>query len=435
MITNERQYKVTKAQVARFKESLDQFDEIDLARQGIDPVIIAAQRSSMEQQLADLEVDLSRYEKLRSGKVRKLAVASITEIGPKLIEARIVQGLSQRELADLLGMKEQQIQRYEQDRYFSANLTRCAEVAAALGVNLDAQFQVRQLSLLDQLPEQDRIGFDTAKLPVRTMLKRGWLHQFELAHPSEAFRSDYELAATFIQEATRGRSASALHKQNIRSGSTQDPYALAAWKARILWKARELNIHPSESRNIDISVVKTLIELSGQDDGPQQAVALLREQGIALVFEEHLPQTHLDGAALLLDNNVPVIGMTMRYNRLDNFWFVLLHECAHILLHREKGLKDGFFDDERAPALEDVEKEADSYALNAAIPNEVWKRSLVRFTSSREQVIQFAKKNRVGVAVVAGRIHRERNDYSLFSDLVGQGEPKKLISAAGYWET
>ncbi len=162
---------------------------------------------------------------------------------------------------------------------------------------------------------------------------------------------------------------------------------------------------------------------------------MLRERGIALVFEEHLPKTHLDGAALLLDDSIPVIGMTMRYNRLDNFWFVLLHECAHILLHLEKGLKDGFFDDERAPAIAEVEKEADAYALNALIPNEIWKHSLVRFTSSRKQVIEFAKRARVGVAVVAGRIQRERNDYSLFPDLVGQGEPKKLISAAGYWET
>ena len=438
MITNERQYKITKVQVERFRSALSQFDEIDLARRGLDPVIIAAQRSSLEQQLSDLESDLAQYEQLRSGEVRRLPVASITEIGLKLIEARIVQGLSQRELADRLGMKEQQVQRYEQDQYFSASLARCAEVAAALDIDLRAQFEVRQLSLFDRLaPQQpdERIAFDTAKLPLKEMRKRGWLDQFGLARPSEAYRSDLELAAAFIQEATRGRSALALHKQNVRSGSKQDPYALAAWKARVLWKARKLKISRGEHTSLDISVVKTLTKLSELEDGPQQAVALLRERGIALVFEEHLPQTHLDGAAMVLDDGVPVIGLTLRYNRLDNFWFVLLHECAHVLLHTERGLKDGFFDDERSPAIADVEKEADTYALNALIPNEIWKRSLVRFTSSREQVIQFAKKNRVGVAVVAGRIQRERDDYALFSDLVGQGKPKTLISAAGYWET
>lgn len=437
MITNERQYKITKLQVDRFKDALEQFDEIDLARQGIDPVIIDAQRSSIEQQVSDLENDLARYEKLRSGEVRRLAIASISEIGFKLIEARIVQGLSQRELADRLGMKEQQVQRYEQDQYQSASLARCAEIAAALDIDLDAQFEVRQLSLLDRLmPKQldNPIAFDAAKLPLKEMRKRGWLDQFDLEHPSEGYRSDLELAAHLMQEATRGRIALSLHKQNVRAGSKQDPYALAAWKARVLWKARKLNLAPMSGVNLDISVIKVLTELSEQDDGPQKAVALLRERGIAVVFEDHLPQTHLDGAAMLLDDRVPVIGMTLRYNRLDNFWFVLMHECAHIILHTEKGLKDGFFDDERTPASDDVEREADTYARNALIPNEIWKHSLVRFTSSREQVVKFAAKYHVGASVVAGRIQRERNDYAMFSDLVGQGKPKKLISSAGYWE-
>jgi HTH-type transcriptional regulator / antitoxin HigA len=147
MITNERQYKITKAQTQKFKDALDRFSEIELARQGIDPLIIAAQRSSLEQQLAELKADLRQYEKLRSGRLRQLPVADIPDLGAKLIEARIVQGLSQRDLAERLGMKEQQIQRYEQDRYLTANLNRCAEVAEALGIDLHARLDVRQARL------------------------------------------------------------------------------------------------------------------------------------------------------------------------------------------------------------------------------------------------------------------------------------------------
>ncbi len=436
MITNERQYKITKAQAQKFRDALGQFSEIDLARQGLDPVIIAAQRSSLEQQLADLQADLARFEKLRSGNVRQLPVANIAEIGVRLIEARIVQGLSQRELGERLGMKEQQVQRYEQDHYLTANLTRCAEVAEALGVDLHAHIDVRQPSLFDRLVPQQQdseITFDPAKLPVKEMKKRGWLEEVRLLY-ADSSQSDHDLAAAFVREASRGRQLLALHKQHIRAGSTQDEYALMAWKARVLWKARRLDVVRHRRPTLDIAVVRRLAELSEQADGPQQAVALLRERGVAVVFEEHLPQTHLDGAAMLLDDAVPVIGMTLRFNRLDSFWFVLLHECAHILLHADRGLRDGFFDDERAPALEAVEKEADEYARNALIPSEVWKGSFVRFTASSEQVIQFANKNKVGVPVVAGRIRRERDDYTLFSNLVGQGEPKKLISAAGYWE-
>ena len=437
MITNERQYKITKAHAEKFSDALDRFSEIELARQGIDPVIIAAQRSSLEQQLADLEADLTRYRNLRSGMVRQLPVATIAVLGAKLIEARIIQGLSQRELADRLGMKEQQVQRYEQDQYLTANLTRCAEVAEALDVELHAHFGVREPSLFDRLApqtqKQDGISFDQAKLPLKEMKRRGWLEIVRLQH-AKAHLSDRDLAAAFIREASQGRQTLTLHKQHVRAGSEQDEHALLAWKARVLWKARRLDVVRRNRPTIDLTTVRRLVELSRRADGPQQAVGLLREQGVAIVFEEHLPQTHLDGAAMLLDETVPVIGMTLRFDRLDSFWFVLLHECAHVMLHVDRGLREGFFDDERAAALGTVEEEADEYARNALIPSEVWKSSFVRFTASSEQVIQFAKKHNIGVAVVAGRIRRERQDYSLFSDLVGHGEAKALISAAGFWE-
>jgi HTH-type transcriptional regulator/antitoxin HigA len=436
MITNERQYKITKSQAEKFREALREFSEIELAHRGIDPIIIVAQRSSLEHQLADLEQELAEYEKLRSGKTRQLPLTSVAELGTKLIQARIVQGFSQRDLADRMGMKEQQIQRYEQDRYLSASLARCAEVADMLGLDVHGDLNVRQSDLFDRLlpqKENDTIAFNPAKLPVKEMKKRGWLN--ELAHlQTERRYSDRQLAAMFLRDATRGRQTLALHKQHIRAGSKQDKYALLAWKARVLWKARRLDIAFDRWRALDIATVRQLAELSARGDGPQQAVSLLRERGVAVVFEEHLPQTHLDGAAMLLDEKAPVIGLTLRFNRLDSFWFVLLHECAHILLHANRGLRDGFFDDEQAPARDAVEIEADEYARNALIPSELWTRSLIRFATSSEQVVQFAQNAKIGVAVVAGRIRRERNDYRLFPELVGQGEIKKLISAAGYWE-
>lgn len=145
MITNERQFRVTKAQVDRFREALHSFSEIDLAEQGVDPVLIAAQRSALAGQLGELEAEVIHYQKLQSGEVRRLPLATISDMGVRLIEARIVQGLSQKELGDRLGMKEQQIQRYEQECYLTANLTRCAEVAEALGIDIRAHLEVGPL--------------------------------------------------------------------------------------------------------------------------------------------------------------------------------------------------------------------------------------------------------------------------------------------------
>ena len=143
MITNERRYKITKVEAEKFHVAVERFNGLELAKQGIDPGIVAAQKTSLEQQLAELQEDLARHEGLRSSGGRRLFPSTISEIGEKLIEARIMQGLSQKALAGRLNMKEQQIQRYEQDRYLAANLTRIAEVAEALDLDLHAVFDLR----------------------------------------------------------------------------------------------------------------------------------------------------------------------------------------------------------------------------------------------------------------------------------------------------
>jgi HTH-type transcriptional regulator / antitoxin HigA len=61
-----------------------------------------------------------------------------------------------------------------------------------------------------------------------------------------------------------------------------------------------------------------------------RATEFLAKHGVHLVCLEHLPRTYLDGAALQLPDSTPVVGLRLRYDRLDNFWFCLPHELAHI---------------------------------------------------------------------------------------------------------
>jgi DNA-binding XRE family transcriptional regulator len=142
MITNERQYKITRSQVDKFRTALAEFNEIALIRQGIDPGIVSANRASLAEQLLELEKELAHYEELRSGDMKELTATSILELGSKLIEARIASGLSQRALAERLGIQEQQIQRYEQDRYSAANLNRLSAIADALHVKIQVLLKV-----------------------------------------------------------------------------------------------------------------------------------------------------------------------------------------------------------------------------------------------------------------------------------------------------
>jgi HTH-type transcriptional regulator/antitoxin HigA len=438
MITNERQNRITKSQVERFRAALTDFNEIDLVRQGIDPVIIAAQRAALEQQLAELEAEIANYENLRSGRVKRLFPENITDIGEKLIEARIAKGLSQKGLGERLGMKEQQIQRYEQERYLTANLTRVAEVAEALQLDLFAFLETREDTVRDKIAPNLKgiIGFDLTKLPVKEMKKRGWLEQMPML-PTMAPLADDDLAAAFVSQGFQGQWRPSLQKQHVRMGSEQDPYALLAWKAQVLLKARRISAGlQGGHQTFDVhAAIKRLVALSALPDGPIKAADVLRENGIILVFEKHLPATYLDGAAMLLEDGVPVIGLTLRFDRLDNFWFVLLHEVAHVVLHRERGLREGFFDEDQAAPQDKLEQEADEFANSAFIPAEVWHRAFVRFTASSEQVKQFALERKVGPAIVAGRIRRERGDWTLFGELVGTGTVRNLVKSAGYLES
>ena len=132
-IGNEVQRRVTQSAIREFEEALTRLDEDakdspEWVRRGL--------REGMESQLADLREELAEYESLRSGKVRELELRSLKELPEALIRARIAAGLSQKELAMRLGLKEQQVQRYEATRYAGASLERVQAVADALGVQL-----------------------------------------------------------------------------------------------------------------------------------------------------------------------------------------------------------------------------------------------------------------------------------------------------------
>lgn len=143
MITNERQYRITKAKTKRFVDALEEFERKADERADVHPRLLLAEREAMEAQLAVLRAEVEEYERVRDAGVSGVVVTSIDELPEWLIKARIASGLTQRELAARLHLKAQQIQRYEAERYASANYQRLCEVAHALGVGSQTRFAVR----------------------------------------------------------------------------------------------------------------------------------------------------------------------------------------------------------------------------------------------------------------------------------------------------
>ena len=132
MIKNERQYRITKAQADRFSQTLRSLEQSPAGSKGVHPLIAKAQQDAVKSQLADLKGELREYESLKAGEFRLDQLNVVSVLPAVLIKARIAQGLSQKELAERIGLKEQQIQRYEATDYASASLARINEVARAL---------------------------------------------------------------------------------------------------------------------------------------------------------------------------------------------------------------------------------------------------------------------------------------------------------------
>ena len=136
MIKNERQYRITKSWVQKFTQTLTHLDAHPEESSHLHPLLRKAERDGVASQLETLQGELREYEALRAGETRSFQLASFEELPRTLIQARIARGLSQKDLAGRLGLKEQQIQRYEATEYASASLERVGAVIRALGLTV-----------------------------------------------------------------------------------------------------------------------------------------------------------------------------------------------------------------------------------------------------------------------------------------------------------
>lgn len=132
MIKNERQYRITKAQAAKFEAALESLDTQTTGKGGKQPRLVRLEREGLQSQLASLREELREYEGLRAGEIPPPDLSHITAIPSDLVRARIASGLTQKELAERLGMVEQQIQRYEATDYASVSSARILEIVTVL---------------------------------------------------------------------------------------------------------------------------------------------------------------------------------------------------------------------------------------------------------------------------------------------------------------
>lgn len=332
------------------------------------------------------------------------------------------EGLRPRDLAPYLGGANKVSEVLARKRPLTLKMMR----ALHEGLGIPAEVLLREPD--GRLP--DRGNVEVGRFPWPEMAKRGWLKGLGIAF--EAIKeAEEELYDRFFGKyaATLVRSALYRHPPHVRAGVEMDPYALLAWTVR---SARRAEAEPLTAayrpETLDVDFTRRLVQLSYLDEGPRLAREFLAKAGVHLVVERHLPKTRVDGTAfLLLPQGTPVVALSLRHDRLDHFWFCLLHELAHVNLHLKHGddaNQEWFVDDFDVSAVEDVEEEADRWALDRLVPPEAWNND-IKYRERPDDVIEAADQLRISPAIIAGRVRWETREYRRLNRLVGHGEARR----------
>lgn len=289
-----------------------------------------------------------------------------------------------------------------------------------------------QALLKKQSPKEETIFDKWDKKLFKLMQDRGYFGQQENTTDSSS------VLEKFFASSVQPLQLNALLRQSsYRSSPTTDPYALVAWSRKVLNEAA--TITPPKKYlpgTVNLEFMQLLAKLSVHDDGPLKAQQSLLESGIILVIEPPLPKTRLDGAAMLNDGQTPIIGLTLRMDRLDNFWFTLMHELAHVALHYDAHEIEFFYDELdtiKGMVIDDREKEADTLAGEALVPSAKWEVSPARIIPSSLAASSLANELGVNVAIVAGKMRFEGDKWTSLNKLVGSAKVRQHFPAKA-WE-
>ena len=339
------------------------------------------------------------------------------------IEFRMEQaGLSPRDLIPFIGSRAKVSEVLSGKRAITMPMARALH--EHLGIPANVLLRSR-----DGTRDQPLAELDWRRFPLRAMAKRRWIPDV----PDMAARAE-ELIGTLIERAGGGPvAAAALYRKTdtLRANAKTDPYALKAWCWQVLATANRDRPHGDYTAGtVNPDFLKHVARLSWSQGGPKQAQEFLGVNGIPLVIVEHLPRTYLDGAALRLGDGRPVVALTLRYDRLDNFWFCLLHELAHVGRHMDNNDGHAFVDDLTLRSLDQGrqdprEAQADEWAEEALLPRTTWETSPVQEHPTPMAVLDLAQTLHVHPAIVAGRVRYERRNYRLLSQFVGTGEVRR----------
>lgn len=258
------------------------------------------------------------------------------------------------------------------------------------------------------------------KVPVGEMISNHWVGVHDRNDPDEMLRA-FE---PFVSDSEKhGGLAHKSHSDDVVWSNLQ-----RAWWLHVRTLGKDMKTSGSYSASNVEQAILRLKDVMINDGKPIEAVRILDQVGIRMVFVE-CKNSCIDAVCTWLDEQTPVIGMTLRFDRIDNFWFVLRHELAHV--------QQGYADclpvdcDLGKKAIHKLEDEANAIAQEFCAPAKLVERFLLgcngRITEST--VAKYAKENKINPAVLAGQIRHRLARYNILNKMLTKYREELLLTA------
>jgi len=330
-------------------------------------------------------------------------------------------GLVQKDMVPYIGTKSKVSEVLNGKRPLTLSMMR--SLNKNLGISAEVLLKEPGADFPNQIQEME-----WSRFPLLEMAKRNWIPMVD-----DIKEKAEELIRDFIEQAG---GLDTVPKPCFRQGKNgrynpkMDLFSLTAWCIRVQSVARKNPLKTKYVKNsIKLGTMQEVARLSYFDNGPLLAKEYLEKHGVHLIVVPHLPKTYLDGAAILLPDGTPVIGLTLRYDRIDYFWFCLLHELAHVSKHLSTSdrliIDDLDLRGKKVEKEDIIEKEADEMTRNGLIPKRIWDRNPISGKASTAEIYALAEKLKIHPAIIAGRIRFEQNNYRLLSRHVGNKQIRK----------
>jgi HTH-type transcriptional regulator / antitoxin HigA len=316
---------------------------------------------------------------------------------------------SQRDLAFVLGCSEQAV-----NPILAGKRGISPDMAKALGdafgvapeffLNLQKAYDLQRAKTPD--PDVSKRARLQDHYPVREMIKRGWFEETSADLLEEQI-------CRFFKVPDYQRIPRIPHAAK-KTHYDETPASQLVWLFRVKQLAEALPTKPFSAKSLRASLTKLKLLMSDPEEA-RHVPKILSECGIRFIVVEPLPSSKIDGVAFWIDSS-PVIGMSLRFDRIDNFWFVLRHEIEHILQGHGKKKEcldvDLVSPSEKATADEEIV--ANSAAEVFGLSNEDLSEFLARYYPllSENEICSFAKLQEVHPGIVVGRVQRHLNKYN-----------------------